>query len=486
MSLCGALAASAAEDVVTVGSLSAPKGSVLVPVYVRDLSATRLGIDKPSGQRIQSVGFRVRFSPAGAVTSAAFSRSGTLLKTPLYEKSFQGSDWLGYIASFAEANNALAFTSNAAAPGNLIGYLQLTTASSLAAGTVVNVTIDPTAALLGDQAGAVIETYANAGLVLQNGTITLTAGTCTTPAVSASVTGTAASCVLGTGGTASANVSGGTVAAYQWGYRITSNGSITTISGATNSSYTITGADFGGAGTKYLVVTVTPSCGAQVVSNEIAVDITTAPAVSLVASSTVFANSPDNYASVADQGNGATYTWSITNGTITSGQGTRQIRYTSGASGTVALGITVTKNGCSDPASPTANVTIVARPAGAVLFYLVTPCRLIDTRGPVGTYGGPASPSGSLRQVPVAGVCGIPSGARAIAANVTAVAPQTGGYLALFASDVAWAGTSTLNYRTGKTRANNAVLPLSADGRITVKNEGSTLNFIIDVTGYFK
>ncbi|HJQ24044.1 MAG TPA: HYR domain-containing protein [Blastocatellia bacterium] len=37
-------------------------------------------------------------------------------------------------------------------------------------------------------------------------------------------------------------------------------------------------------------------------------------------------------ASVADQGNGATYKWTIFNGTITGGQGTRQITFTSGAS----------------------------------------------------------------------------------------------------------------------------------------------------------
>jgi hypothetical protein len=474
------LTASAATDVLTIGSVSAPKGSVLVPVYVRDFSATRLGVDKPSGEHIQAVGFRVRFSPAGVITNAAFSRSGTLLKTPLYEKSFQGTDWLGYVGSFAESNNALAFTSNGAAPGNLIGYLSLTTSANITAGTVINMTIDPAAAILGSQTGGILETDANNGLTLQNGTLVITTGTCTAPSVSASVTGTAAACVLGTGGTASANVSGGSAASYQWGFRTTSNGSITTISGATQSSYTITGSDFGGAGTKYLVVTVTPSCGAQVVSNEIAVSITTAPVANISASTVVYANSPDNFASVDDQGNGATYAWSITNGAITSGQGTRQIRYTAGASGTVDLGITVTKNGCSDPATPTANVSIIARPAGAAMFYMITPCRIIDTRG------GPALASGTVLQVPAAGVCGVPAGATSIAANVTALSPATTGYLALYASDVAWAGTSTMNYRTGKTRANNAIVPLSANGRVSVKNEGSALHFIIDVTGYFK
>lgn len=477
---------SAANDVLTIGSTTAPKGSVLVPVYVRDVSTTRLGVDKPSGQRIQGVGFRVRFSPAGAITSATFARAGAMNKTPLYEKTFSGADWLGYVASFAEANNALAFTSNAAAPGNLIGYLSLTTSAGVTAGMNISITLDPASAILSNQVAGITETDANNGILLQNGTLTIAAGTCTPPAVSASVDGVAASCALSTGGTANATVTGGVAAGYQWGYRTTHNGAITAITGATQPSYVITGSDFGSPGTKYLVVTVLPSCGVQIVSNEVTVSITTAPAVTIAASSGVYAGSPDNFASVENQGAGTTYAWGITNGTITSGQGTSRIRYTAGASGTVAITVTVTKNGCADPATPNANVPILAHPAGAAMFYMITPCRVIDTRGPNGPYGGPAATSGSTRQIAITGVCGIPSGAKSIAANVTAVSPGASGYLGLYAADIAWPTTSTLSYRTNRTRANNSIISLSADGRISVRNEGVTLNYIIDVTGYFK
>lgn len=114
-------------------------------------------------------------------------------------------------------------------------------------------------------------------------------------------------------------------------------------------------------------------------------------------------------------------------------------------------------------------------------LYLVTPCRVLDTRG-----GAPLSPS-AARRVAFSGACGIPAGARAVAVNVTAVLPTATGFLTLHPSDLPRPATSTLNYRTQKTRVNNAVLPLSLDGALDVFNGGpSAIHFILDVTGYFQ
>jgi hypothetical protein len=48
--------------------------------------------------------------------------------------------------------------------------------------------------------------------------------------------------------------------------------------------------------------------------------------------------------------------------------------------------------------------------------------------------------------------------------------------------------TSTLNFRTGVVRANNAVLHLGTGGQISVSCSmpSGTTNFILDVTGYFE
>ena len=61
-------------------------------------------------------------------------------------------------------------------------------------------------------------------------------------------------------------------------------------------------------------------------------------------------------ASVPDGGANAQYTWSIANGTINSGNGTRTINFTAGAAGTLTLGATVNVFTCGDVQS--ANVTV--------------------------------------------------------------------------------------------------------------------------------
>ena len=120
-------------------------------------------------------------------------------------------------------------------------------------------------------------------------------------------------------------------------------------------------------------------------------------------------------------------------------------------------------------------------------FFSVAPCRVIDTRDAVGTFGGPALASGSTRVLNLAGRCGISTGASAVLANVTVVNPTATGHLALFPAGGAAPTTSTIHYRANIVRANNAILPLGADGAVAVITGQPTgsVNFIVDVNGYF-
>src|SRR6185295_7825015 len=52
--------------------------------------------------------------------------------------------------------------------------------------------------------------------------------------------------------------------------------------------------------------------------------------------------------------------------------------------------------------------------SGPTDFYTLTPCRLVDTRNPTSSHGGPPLSSGILRSFPMHGLCGIPSGAQAL------------------------------------------------------------------------
>ncbi|HYC87569.1 MAG TPA: FG-GAP-like repeat-containing protein [Thermoanaerobaculia bacterium] len=217
-------------------------------------------------------------------------------------------------------------------------------------------------------------------------------------------------------------------------------------------------------------------------STAVVTQVVVAPwTLALNASSSVFAGESDHFATVTGSAPaGVTYTWTVTNGTIVSGQGTRRIQYTAGASGEVTLQVAVSSAGTACATALTATAAIVERQAGGSAFYSITPCRLLDTRS-----GAPLAHAADASTL-VAGSCGIPAGAKSVVANVTVVAPAASGWLSLFPSDLPWPGTSTINYRTGKTRANQAIVPLSADGQLTVRNSGADVHYLIDVTGYFK
>lgn len=79
------------------------------------------------------------------------------------------------------------------------------------------------------------------------------------------------------------------------------------------------------------------------------------PSASIVAPSSVCASSAGNTASVPNT-TGATYAWTIVGGTITAGSTTNQVSFTSGASGSVTLGVTVTR-GCSSTSSALVAIT---------------------------------------------------------------------------------------------------------------------------------
>lgn len=314
-------------------------------------------------------------------------------------------------------------------------------------------------------------------------TVDVMAETCGDPLSSVVATSsTTAICVSGSSGGARVDVTGGMGVTYQWGYRTTSGGPITPIPFESAAVYSAEGSDFGGVGMRYLVATVTPACGVPTVSNELPIEVTPVPDATISASSGLFANSTGNFASVPDAGPGASYHWSINYGfaagTITAGQGTRSITYNAGSTDVVQLMAMVFRNGCSVYGH--ASMTVQPRPAGATMLYVVTPCRAVDTRDST------AMVNGETRDFLFAGACGIPSDASAVVTNVTAVSPSADGWLALWPAGTVWGGTSTMNYRTGRTRANNSVVPLPGNGYVSMRNGGGTQHVIVDVTGYFR
>jgi len=123
---------------------------------------------------------------------------------------------------------------------------------------------------------------------------------------------------------------------------------------------------------------------------------------------------------------------------------------------------------------------------GAALRSL-PPCRIVDTRGAAGATGGPALVANATRDFHLTGSCGVPTGAVALAVNVTVTQGGAPGDLRIFPAGTETPGTTVINFPAGQTRANNAVLTLNATGDVTVLLEAaSSAHLILDVNGYFQ
>lgn len=135
-----------------------------------------------------------------------------------------------------------------------------------------------------------------------------------------------------------------------------SNGVITAGAGTSQITFTA------GTGASMTVnVTVRNAAGCTVNnSRTITINTPVTCNATITTPATAAAGSAGNTASVPSQA-GATYSWQITNGVITAGQGSRQITFTAGGSvAPLVLTATVTNTGCSDV--KVANVTLTGKP----------------------------------------------------------------------------------------------------------------------------
>jgi len=120
-------------------------------------------------------------------------------------------------------------------------------------------------------------------------------------------------------------------------------------------------------------------------------------------------------------------------------------------------------------------------------FYPLPLCRVLDTRGPTGVFGGPYLYGGEERDFPILqSGCQIPANALAYSMNftVTPVGGQPLGYLTVWPAGSAQPVVSTLNNPTATVLANAAIVPAGAGGAIAVYPDQNT-HLIGDINGYF-
>jgi uncharacterized repeat protein (TIGR01451 family) len=120
-------------------------------------------------------------------------------------------------------------------------------------------------------------------------------------------------------------------------------------------------------------------------------------------------------------------------------------------------------------------------------FFTLSPCRVVDTRGSA-PIGGPILQSQETRVFTVAGLCGIPSTAKALSINMTATQASAPGNIRLFPAGQSVPNISSINYAAEQTRANNGIVSLNGIAQMAafVGQASGTVHLIIDVNGYFE
>jgi hypothetical protein len=128
--------------------------------------------------------------------------------------------------------------------------------------------------------------------------------------------------------------------------------------------------------------------------------------------------------------------------------------------------------------------------AGALYFYPLTPCRVVDTRavggsGLTGAFGPPQMTAGSTRSFPIpSSSCGVPVTAQAYSLNITVVPSGPLNYISIWPTGQVMPLVSTLNDLSGTIVANAAIVPAGSNGAVSVFVYDTT-NLIIDINGYF-
>ena len=127
--------------------------------------------------------------------------------------------------------------------------------------------------------------------------------------------------------------------------------------------------------------------------------------------------------------------------------------------------------------------------AQAPLTFVPTgPCRVVDTRGPAGLFGGPFLAAQTTRDFPLTldPACALPNTAQAYALNVTVVPHDTLGYLTVWPAGQTRPTVSTLNSYDGRIKAVAAIVPAgtSVNKPISVFTTDNA-DLVLDVVGYF-
>ncbi|MFF9050864.1 hypothetical protein ACF09Z_06835 [Streptomyces erythrochromogenes] len=118
-------------------------------------------------------------------------------------------------------------------------------------------------------------------------------------------------------------------------------------------------------------------------------------------------------------------------------------------------------------------------------YTSITPTRFADTREGLGTAKGRLAGRGTFT-TRIDGLKGVPKGITAVALNVTVTNSAEAGHLSVFPGGSPTPTASSVNFTAGQTVANSVIVPVGADGSISVFNGAwAGADVIVDVVGHY-
>lgn len=154
------------------------------------------------------------------------------------------------------------------------------------------------------------------------------------------------------------------------------------------------------------------------------------------------------------------------------------------------IGVSMLLNVAVADARGPSSVGGTAAVVGESKFVGSNPTRLMDTRQ-ASTVDGKSLGEGpiradSTRALTVVGRGPIPAtDVGAVALNITAIAPTALSFLTVWPAGATRPNTSNLNFVTGRTIANVAIVAVGANNQINIYNESGSVDVAVDVLGYF-
>jgi hypothetical protein len=115
-------------------------------------------------------------------------------------------------------------------------------------------------------------------------------------------------------------------------------------------------------------------------------------------------------------------------------------------------------------------------------FQARAPSRILDSRSGTGGYVSPWT-AGKVRDLTLTGE---PAGATAVVMNVTVTNPTAAGFGTLYPSGTTRPNpASNVNFVPGQTVPNLVIVPIGANGKVSLYNSAGSTDYIADVVGWY-